>query len=147
MLIASMMRSLPTPTDSQCHAFIRHLVTVHSWHKHLPLFTGGEFIVFLAPDAGDNYPRQHPRLPTENTPDGYRRAFGYLDYIYRCNPNEPFSRDAPPPLELDSEIAAVGKLKLHPYVSHEMYWSVHENDVARIRDGAYHSDADAIITA
>ena len=147
MLNAAIVRSLPVPSPAQCNAFIEHLVTVHSWYKHLSLIHGGAFVVFLAPDAGENYPSQHPRLPTENTVDGYRRAFGHLDYTYRINPDARFRRDGPSAPDLDPEIANTGTFTLYPYVSHQVYWSVHEDDIARLRDGAAHPNADQILAA
>src|SRR4051812_35644378 len=97
ILSAATMRSLPIPNDLQFRAFADHLIRVHSWYKHLPLF-GGEFVVFLAPDAGAVYPLYHPRLPSTmppatNTPEGYRRDFGHLDYIWRSHSSEPFDGD------------------------------------------------------
>ncbi len=147
MLSAAIAKSLPQPTDAQCQAFAEHLATVHSWYKHLPLFDGGEFVVFLAPDAGDLYPSEHPRLPTENTTDGYRRAFGHLDYIWRSHSNETFSRDGAPTPHLDDELLDVGRFHLFPFVSNDFYWSVHEDDVARIRNGVTHPYAEEILDA
>jgi hypothetical protein len=147
MLSAAIVKSLPKPTDAQWKAFTDHLITVHSWYKHLPLFGGGEFVVFLAPDAGERYSTEHPRLPTENTHDGYRRAFGHLDYIYRTQAHEPFYRDGPPAPRLDDELIDIGGFMLFPYVSNEFYWSVHEDDVARIRNGVTHPHAKAILDA
>lgn len=147
MLTAAMVRSLPVPADSQWNAFAAHLAAAHSWYKHLPLFGGGEFVVFLAPDAGQNYPLEHPKLPTENTREGYLRAFGHLDYIYRESPSYPFSRDALRTPRLDDELLAIGRFNLYPFVSDEFYWSVHEDDVARIRNGAVHPYAAAILDA
>ena len=46
-------RSLPLPTDEQYRAFAEHVGgEAHSWYKHLPLLTGAQFVVFLAPDSG-----------------------------------------------------------------------------------------------
>jgi hypothetical protein len=142
------VKLLPKPTNSQWLAFEKHLVGVHSWYKHLPLFGGGDFVVFLAPDAGENYPTQHPRLPTENTVEGYRRAFGHLDYMWRIPPDESFCRDGNSivPL-LDNELMTVGRFNLHPYISEEFYWSVHEDDIARIRKGDKHTHAAEILKA
>jgi hypothetical protein len=147
MLSSAVVKSLSSPTETQIEAFVQHLIQVPSWYKHLPLFEGGDFVVFLAPDAGEDYPTQHPRLPTENTLAGYRQAFGHLDYIYRCRPTEPFSRDGPKAPDLSSRFFDTGRFKLFPYVSYEFYWSVHENDVALIRSGAYHPHAAAIVDA
>ena len=44
--------SLPLPTDYQYEEFAKHVSEAHSWYKHLPLLTGGQFVVFLAPDSG-----------------------------------------------------------------------------------------------
>ncbi len=147
MLTAATVKSLPRPSDAQWRAFKDHLYGGHSWYKHLPLFDGGEFVVFLAPDAGEKYPLLHPRLPTENTLDGYRRAFGHLDYIYRAHPNEPFGRDGSAAPQLDDEILKFCRFNLYPFVSAEFYWSVHKQDVARIRNGAKHPRAAAILDA
>src|SRR4051794_20053950 len=46
------LRSLPRPTDEQYREFARHIGEAHSWYKPLPLLTGGQFVVFLAPDSG-----------------------------------------------------------------------------------------------
>src|SRR5262249_42742457 len=46
------LRSLPRSTDEQYREFARHVAEAHSWYKHLPSSTGGQFVVFLAPDAG-----------------------------------------------------------------------------------------------
>ena len=147
MLTAADVRSLPRPTDAQWLAFERHLVGVHSWYKHLPLFQGGEFVVFLAPDAGENYPIEHPTLPTENTLEGYRRAFGHLDYLWRSSPDEPFDRDGGTAPRLDAELIAIGRFALYPYISEEFYWSVHEDGVVRIEQGHPHPHATEILNA
>lgn len=147
MLTAAAMKSLPIPSESQFRAFADHLVSVHSWYKHLPLFGGGEFIVFLAPDAGENYPTQHPKLPTTNSMEGYRLAFGHLDYIWRSRPTEPFDRDGSRAPQLDDEIASVSRFNLYPFVCHDFYWSVHKDDVSLIRGGIPHPHAMAILAA
>jgi hypothetical protein len=147
MLTAADVRSLPRPTDAQWLAFETHLVGVHSWYKHLPLFQGGEFVVFLAPDAGENYPSEHPALPTENTVEGYRRAFGHLDYLWRCSSDEPFDRDGGTAPLLDAELMAIGRFTLYPYISEEFYWSIYENDVVRIERGHPHPHAAEILNA
>ena len=147
MLTAAQVRSLPVPVDSQWNAFAAHLAAAHGWYKHLPLFDGGEFVVFLAPDAGRNYPLMHPKLPTENTLNGYLQAFGHLDYIYREFPSYSFSRDALRAPCLDEELLAIGRFNLYPFVSDEFYWSVHEDDVARIRNGVSHPHSAAILDA
>jgi len=93
MDLHGMMPSLPQPSQSQYAAFARHLCSVYSWHKHLPL-SGGRFIVFLAQDAGADYPLFHPRLgPGENSTALYRELFGHLDYRWRADPADPFDRD------------------------------------------------------
>lgn len=144
MLTAAAVKALPIPTASQWHAFKKHLVNVHSWYKHLPLLEGGQFVVFLAPDAGENYPLEHPKLPTENTLGGYRCAFGHLDYIYQSK-HYPWLRDVQQVPQLDKEIFNVGAFKLYPYVSPGIYWSVHENELVQLRDGIEHPDATEIL--
>ena len=147
MLTSTIVKSLPRPTDAQWQTFLVHLAEAHSWYKHLPLFNGGEFVVFLAPDAGESYPMKHPKLPMENTTEGYRRAFGHLDYIWRSRSHESYVRDGDSAPHLDEELLKTGRFQLYPYISAEFYWSVHEADVARIRNGAEHPNAAAILEA
>lgn len=146
MLTVKAMRSLPLPTDAQLQRFIQHLQGAHSWYKHLPLLTGGTFVVFLAPDAGRDYPTEHPSLPFGNTVEGYRRAFGYLDYLWRID-GEPFSRDSGKrlttfpraltyaPVELPDDFLQHFSFVLYPYIAHEFYWSVHQEAVQQLCDG------------
>jgi hypothetical protein len=97
-----LMKSLPLPTIEQQKRFSKHLQNVHSWYKHLPLLTGGTFIIFLAPDSGTNYPFLHPSLPFGNSIERYRQAFGHLDYMWRIN-SEAFFRDGASPAKLSQE--------------------------------------------
>lgn len=73
---------IPVPSTEQIKRFKSHLVTVHSWYKHLSLNKGGRFVVFLKKDLNSSYPNQHPRLPYGNTARGYKQAFGHLAYRY-----------------------------------------------------------------
>jgi hypothetical protein len=141
------IRSLALPSREQHQAFVEHLRDVHSWYKHLPLLIGGKFIVFLAPDAGECYSASHS-LPYENTIDGYRRAFGYLDYMWSVE-NCPFSRDnchtgmidgifVQEQVVLPSDLIEQCEFVLYPYVSNEQYWCVHEDAIESLRAGTPH---------
>jgi hypothetical protein len=142
------IRSLPLPSQKQHQGFVRHLRDVHSWYKGLPLLTGGKFIVFLAPDAGEGYPSQHPRLPYGNTVEGYRRAFGYLDYMYSVK-GCPFERDGNNSRVFDTTIVVLPpdlieqcEFVLYPYVSryeyYQEYWSCYEDAIASLQAGTPH---------
>ena len=159
MLTASKSRSLPHPTDAQWDAFIEHIFTVHSWYKALPLF-GARFAVFLSPHAGVGYPREYPKLPHGNTVDGYRNAFGYLDYIYELhsrfgptwnNPDSPHSailvNDLQVVPQLDDELMNASQFIVFPYVSTVIYWSIHSDNVDRIRNGTPHPRGSAVLAA
>ena len=133
------MRDLPLPSPEQHREFVAHLRNVHSWYKHLPLLTGGIFVVFLAPDAGYRYPTQHPSLPYGSTVEGYRRAFGYLDYIWSVD-NLSFQRDGGHLVALPIALVEQCHFTLYPYVSGEFYWSVHEQAIASLRTGTPHPE-------
>ncbi|NHZ35541.1 hypothetical protein [Massilia rubra] len=136
---AAALRALPLPSADQHCAFVEHVRNAHSWYKHLPLQEGGRFVVFLAPDAGLNYPTQHPLLPRGNTLEGYREAFGYLAYAWSVS-GEPVQRDARGAVLLPPTFAHECRFVLYPYVSEDFYWSVHEAAVARLKAGAEHPD-------
>src|SRR5262249_50986179 len=115
-------RSLPRPSHEQYREFAEHIGHAHSWYKHLPLLTGGQFVIFLSPDAGigrlvariegggvqlvtppegpvftDDNPRLHYSWTTS---EEYRRRFGHLDYAYRLHPDYPYGRDVGGPTDL-----------------------------------------------
>lgn len=147
----SEIRALPLPSQEQHRKFVEHLRDVHSWYKHLPLLTGGKFVVFLAPDAGEDYPSQHPHLPYGNTIEGYRRAFGYLDYMWSAE-DCPFSRDGhcsgifeTQLVIIPTELMECCEFVLYPYVSNEFYWSVHEAAIKSLHAGASHPEKAKIL--
>lgn len=136
---AAALRALPLPSADQHRAFVEHVRDAHSWYKHLPLDGGGRFVVFLAPDAGLNYPTEHPSLPCGNTLEGYREAFGHLAYAWSVH-GESFHCDARGGALLPPTLAQACGFVLYPYVSDEFYWCVHEEAVARLKAGAAHPD-------
>lgn len=140
-----MMASLPTPSPAQFDGFARHICSAHSWYKHLPL-EGGRFVVFLAPDAGAGYPLLHPRLgPGENSTELYRERFGFLDYLWRADPSEPFYRDGrrDSPALADWFLDRFG-ITLHPYASEDgvtvdaLCGGHHRVGLERLKAGASH---------
>jgi hypothetical protein len=137
------MCALPWPTYSQQCAFIAHLCDAHSWYRHLPL-EGGTFVVFLAPDAGHNYPSEHPRLPCGNTVEGYRRAFGHLDYLWSTDGTR-FDRDGGPIIELPDQVWRSSGFVLHPYVASEFYWQAHEQAFEQLRAGGSHPHRELLL--
>ena len=137
------IRSLPLPTRLQHRAFVGHLCRAHSWYKHLPLLAGGTFVVFLAPDAGESYPSEYPRLPYGNSSAAYRKAFGNLDYVWSTG--GPYYRDGGVPPELPQSLLASCRFVLHPYVSDEFYWSTHTQAVAALRGGAPHPQRERLL--
>ena len=144
-LTESEIRTLPLPSPEQHRKFVAHLKDAHSWYKHLSLLDGGIFGVFLNPHAGEGYPSQHPSLPHGNTVEGYRQAFGYLDYMY-SNDSGSFEHDGDRPnLELPTDLLAQCSFKLYPYVSSEFYWSVHEADVVSLQVGTFHPERSHIL--
>ncbi len=109
------MKPLPKPTPEQQHNFANHVAWAHSWYKHLPLLTGGEFMIFLAADAGEGFSAESPRLHNGwHTTEEYRSQFGYLDYAWRISPDEPFARDT---VKLIPYTTNHSSLTLYPFVS------------------------------
>ena len=142
-LTESEIRTLPLPSPAQHREFVNHLKDAHSWYKHLSLIDGGKFIIFLNPNAGAGYPSQHLSLPSGNTVEGYRQAFGYLDYMYSIDGGA-FDRDCggvdKPDLELPTELLEKCSFILYPYVSSEFYWCDHEADVVSLQAGTSHRE-------
>ena len=139
------MRLLPAPTVAQCVAFAGHVCGAHSWYKHLP-FEGGRFVVFLAADAGERYPLQHPRLgPEGNSTELYRARFGHLDYGWRVGTEVVFGRDGGGGrVELPDGFVEQFGVTLYPYAAHD--WAgvevlcgrFHREAMTRLREGAPH---------
>jgi hypothetical protein len=166
------LRALPLPTDEQYRAFAKHVGGAHSWYKHLPLLTGGQFVVFLAPDAGvgrlvarydgtvyhletppagPEFTEMHPRLHYSwETTAEYRRRFGYLDYGWRDRDDQPFARDAGDPIDLPAAIRERCSFTLFPYVSDyyaesDVVLRVHAEAVRRLRAGEAHPQRDTVL--
>jgi hypothetical protein len=164
------LRSLPRPTDEQYRAFAKHIGEAHSWYKHLPLLTGGQFVVFVAPDSGIGrlvarlegtgyrlvtppegpvFTEANPRLHYSwKTTDEYRRRFGYLDYARRTHEEDTFGRDVGGSLNLPAEIWERCTFTLFPYVAKSGVDSVrwaHTEAIERLRAGAPHPQRDAVL--
>jgi hypothetical protein len=137
--------SLPRPTGEQLNEFAAHVCWAHSWYKHLSLLTGGEFVFFLASDAGEGYPPESPRLhySWKTTPE-YRERFGFLDYAYSTEPETCFERDARPCPELPTDLVAATRTVLHPFASSDFnapqacLWDIHADAVESMRAGHPH---------
>ncbi len=163
-------RSLPRPTDEQFDAFAEHIGEAHSWYKHLPLLTGREFVVFLAPDSGIGRrvaklteagyelitPTEGPVFTEENprlhyswkTSEEYRRRFGYLDFASKGHDGT-FGRNVGGPMYLPQEVWDRCTFTLFPYVSggaglESIRWA-HEEALAELRAGASHPMRDAVL--
>ncbi len=162
-------RSLPRPADEQFAAFAEHIGEAHSWYKHLPLLTGREFVVFLAPDSGigrrvarligSGYqletPAEGPVFTEENprlhyswkTSEEYRRRFGYLDFASRGYDGT-FGRDVGGPMYIPQEIWDRCTFTLFPYVSaggrDSIGWA-HEEAVAALRAGEANPRRDVLL--
>ena len=147
------------PTPEQYQMFGDYLCDAHSWYKHLSLMHGRRFVVFVAPDAGigrlvavlhgsspetgyttgytlvtppegPEFTDAHPRIHYGwKTTKEYRTRFGYLDYMRRRSPEETYTRDAGPPVELPADVEERCGFVLYPYVSstfaEAVIWSVH----------------------
>ena len=117
-------------TPEQKERFIEHLSGCHSWHKHLPLLTGGKFILFLDEQAGSDYPSQHPALPFGNSPEDYRKAFGLLTYCWKTEPGIHYHRDDSGEIDPDNGV----QIQLFPYLSGYFLEAMqfHQSDLEQI---------------
>jgi hypothetical protein len=132
------------PSPEQYRKFNEYLCAAHSWYKHIPLFGGRHFVVFVAPDAGIGrlvavlhggspetatsyslvtppdgleFTDEHPRLHYGwKTTKEYRDRFGYLDYMRRYSPDGPYARDAGPAVSLPEQVEDRCAFVLYPYV-------------------------------
>jgi hypothetical protein len=166
------LRSQPRPTDEQYHEFAMHVGEAHSWYKHLPLLTGGQFVVFLAPDSGVGrlvarlegagyqlvtppdgpvFTEANPRLHYSwKTSEEYRRRFGHLDYAYRTREEDPFGRDVGGPMDLPAAIWERCTFTLFPYVAgsdsgcDSVRWA-HKEAVERLRAREAHPQREAVL--
>jgi hypothetical protein len=165
------LRSLPRPTDEQYRTFAEHIGEAHSWYKHLPLLTGGQFVVFLSPDSGIGrlvarlegggytlvtpaegpfFTEANPRLHYSwKTSEEYRRRFGHLDYACRTH-GDTFGRDVGGPMELPVEIWERCTFTLFPYVAggdsgrDAVRWA-HREAVERLRAGEAHPQRETVL--
>ena len=154
------------PAPDQYQNFAEYLCDAHSWYKHLPLYSGSRFVVFVAPDAGggrlvadsrgdgEGYsivsPPEGPEFTDANprlhfgwqTTSEYRSRFGYLDYSWIQTEDGSWARDVGPPLTLPSGLVERCEFVLYPYVSAEfaeaITWDVHAEALEQLRSGATH---------
>lgn len=165
------------PTAEQYREFSDYVGRAHSWYKHLPLIGGGRFVVFVAPDAGfgrlvavlhgpsaeaatglslvtpaegREFTDAHPRLHYGwKTTAEYRRRFGYLDYIYRTDPDGAFARDTGTAVQLPCELEERCGFVLYPYVSGEFIeaitWHVHQEALQQLQAGVSHPAREQVL--
>jgi hypothetical protein len=134
--------------------------------------TGGQFIVFLAPDAGIGrlvarvegngyrlvtppegpvFTEANPRLHYSwRTTEEYRRRFGHLDYARRTSDEDTFGRDVGGPMDLPAEIWERCTFTLFPYVAggdsgRDSVSRVHQEAVERLRSGEPHPQREAVL--
>jgi hypothetical protein len=164
------LRSLPQPSDEQYREFAKHVGEAHSWYKHLPLLTGGQFVVFLAPDSalgnlvlrlddpghrlvpppeGPLFTEANPRLHYSwKTTEEYRRRFGYLDYACRTREDARFGRDAGGEMALPAALRERCTFTLFAYVAGNGIDSVrwaHQEAVEKLRVGGAHPQREAVL--
>ncbi len=143
------IKEILKPTEVQLKLFAQHIANCHSWYKHLPLITGGSFVVFLDINAGINYPNFHPKLPYGNSAEKYKEAFGCLNYCYKTNSKESWQFDNNSIVKNPFVADNIGfsnymldkcSFKLYPFISEEFVetYEYHKNGFEKIRNGEYH---------
>jgi len=147
-----LIRTLPEPTPAQYEEFAHHLCWAHSWYKHLPLLRGAEFVVLLAPDAGDGFPDEKPRMHYSwQTTREYRQRFGYLDYMYRIDLEHPFYLNDDNPISLPASLVERCSFTLYPFVSTDynaleaISYDDHQEDLELIQQDPGHPNQEQIL--
>lgn len=70
------------------------------------------------PIEGPEFTEEHPRPHYSwTTTKEYRRRFGYLDFMARRKPEDPWGRDYGPRIDLPTELVKKCSFILYPYVS------------------------------
>lgn len=147
---------IPLPSPEQIQRFKEHVVSVHSWYKHLPLMEGGLFVVYLEEDLDREYPTQHPKLPFGNTKEGYEQAFGNLCYMYfiRNYWYLPYNtkivegkRVEITKPEFSDEYMKLCSFTLYPFCHRgfEEIYNLHKDTLDAIAAGAYHPESDLLL--
>jgi hypothetical protein len=133
--------------EDQKERFIKHLTNCHSWHKHLSLLNGGQFIILLDERAGINYSSEHPKLPFGNTFEGYQVAFGQLTYFWKNYDEILFRADGESEVYSEAEITLkfkhIYRIQLFPYLSDDFSEVInfHKNDFNKIIRGEDHEES------
>jgi len=106
-----------------------HLADCHSWHKHLPLINGGQFIITSDVNAGRNYPTKHPNLPFGINCEGYQEAFGKLMFFWKSFGEPIFQSDGLcnglSETELNDKYNLTSNIILFPYLSSDFIEAIH----------------------
>lgn len=83
MTYQSEITNIPIPSSEQIEQFKKHLLTIHSWYKHLSIELGNNFVIFLEPDLDRNYTTKQVMYPWNvNTKEQYLKAYGHLSYMW-----------------------------------------------------------------
>jgi hypothetical protein len=138
---------VPAPSAAQRREFAAHVCSAHSWYRHLSFARGGQFVVFLAADAGTGYSATAPRMHYSwKTTREYRRRFGHLDYLWRDAADGRFARDAGDPPRLPDEVWSCCTFTLYPYASADanaieaIGYRTHEEDLHVVYGDATRTD-------
>ena len=114
---------LPIPSRRQCKQFAEDLCVAKAWYKDLSLLEGGEFLIFLAEDAGSHFGLPSKTHRGWSSQTEYQRRYGYLDFLYRPHRGSAFSRGSGgediPPGSLPLDLLLRGGFHLYPYCSKE----------------------------
>ena len=134
-------------TEEQKERFIIYLTECHSWHKHLSLLHGGQFLIILDKNTGTNYPEKHPLLPFGNTLNDYQKAFGHLTYFWKDFKDFYFKTDGKSENYTEDDLVkkyqSVSKVQLFPYISNDFSEAInfHNADLDKIFQGQEHEES------
>lgn len=78
--------NLPIPSNEQVEWFTKHLLSIHSWYKHLSVKSGNQFVIFMEPDLDRTYTTNHVIYPWNiNSKEQYLKAYSHLRYMWLDN--------------------------------------------------------------
>ena len=135
------------PNKEQIGRFVYFVIDVHSWYKHLPLFTGAPFTFYLEQNLDREYPSVHPKLPYGNNAEAYEKAFGQLFFKYIIDDTERYLFSSKSYLHDAKQHSGTVTVVLYPYchIEFENGFSLMEDDFEKIMRGEPHENSKLLI--
>ncbi|MGD1840562.1 MAG: hypothetical protein ACFB0B_06645 [Thermonemataceae bacterium] len=137
------IKRIAIPSDAQCKNFAEDLCGFHSWYKHLNLYKGNKFVLFLNPTLQSGFDEGNPRMHEGwKTTSEYKAKYGCLDFKWYDNAEDFKQRKQAviddTSLVLPEIFFRQSSLTLYPFVSTDFNalesigYHIHEEDLKKI---------------